>query len=353
MKYGKLTTKEAAKYATITFLILSLMIAIVLYFGRSAFIPSGEKPHFERDFNFWAAVIGILGTYLYLFVLFAVNLKILESRTKDRKKIIIAVVATFATAILFNFITSLLMYTVADVDHIPPNARLGPLIKDFVFAVIVFSFSFIIYLSSQKQKIIFEYEAMKAENARSRFEALKNQLDPHFLFNTFNTLDSLIDEEPERARNYLQQLSSVFRYVISNKESTTLENELKFARSYIELMQLRYENSLVFEFNIDEQYLNYEIVSLSIQTLIENTIKHNVLSAETPLVVTISVGPDPIVTVTNVIRPKKRPQSGSGIGLSNLSERFRLKLQKEIIISDADGLFSVVLPLQSPKDQVS
>jgi two-component system, LytTR family, sensor kinase len=353
MKNVKLSYKEAAKYATITFLIVSLMVAIIFYFGHSAFIPSGKRPHFERDFNLWAAVVGIVGTYLYLFVLFALNLQILKSRIKERRKIIIAIFATVVTVVLFNYTISLFMQAVVNFNNIPPSARIGPLIKDFVLAIIVLSFSLIIHLSSQKQKMVLEFEAMKAENARSRFEALKNQLDPHFLFNSFNTLDSLIVDEPEKARNYLQQLSSVFRYVIANKESTTLENELKFARSYNDLMQLRYENSLIFEFNIDEQYLRYEIVPLSIQTLIENAIKHNVISSEPPFVIRITVGPDPVVIVSNEIRPKKTPQAGSGIGLSNLTERFRLKLQKEIEISDTDGLFSVILPLQSPKDYVS
>ncbi|MBK8805631.1 MAG: histidine kinase [Bacteroidales bacterium] len=299
MKNIHFTYKEAAKYATITFLIVTIMLGIFFYFGHSAFVPTEKRPPFIKDFNSWAFVIGILGTYLYLFVQFAINLKILERKTTERRKIVIAVVASIATVFLFNYITSLLMQTVVNVDNIPPSARIGPLIKDFVLAIIAFSFSLIIYLSSQKQKMILEFEAMKAENARSRFEALKNQLDPHFLFNTFNTLDSLIQEEPDRARNYLQQLSSVFRYVISNKESTTLENELKFARSYNELMQLRYENSLVFDFNIDENYLRYEIMPLSIQTLIENAIKHNVISTESPLVISITVGPDPLVIVFN------------------------------------------------------
>jgi sensor histidine kinase YesM len=353
MKNKKLSYKDAAKYATILFVLMSLMVWILMYFGSSAFIPTEERPHFDRDFNRWVPVVGAIETYLYLFALFTLNFKILESKIQKRWKIMIVIIAAVATALVFYFIMSLFMHTVVNVDNIPSNARIGPLIKNLFFAALVFFLSLIIYLSSQKQQMELEYEAIKTENARSRFEALKNQLDPHFLFNTFNTLDSLIQEEPEKAHNYLQQLSSVFRYVISNKESSTLENELKFARSYIELMQLRYENSLVFEFNIDEQYLDYEIVPLSIQTLIENAIKHNVISSKPPFVISITVGPGAVVTISNEIRPKKTSQAGSGIGLSNLTERFRLKLQKEIIISDADGVFSVILPLYVPKDNIS
>lgn len=325
-----------------------------MYFGSSAFIPSGERPRFEKDIHRWAPVFGAIELYLYLFVLFAFNFKILDSKIEGRRKIIIAILGTIATALIFFSITFILMHFFVKLNDLSSDApRIGPLIKNLFLAAIVFFISLIIYLSSLKQKMILEFEAMKAENARSRFEALKNQLDPHFLFNTFNTLDSLIEEDTEKARDYLQQLSSVFRYVISNKEYTTLENELKFVHSYNDLMQLRYENSLVFEFNIDEQYLGYGIVPLSIQTLIENAIKHNVVSAEQPFVIRIVVGPDPVVTVSNEIRPKKNLQSGSGIGLSNLTERFRLKLQKEIEISDKDGIFTVILPLNPPKDNIS
>ena len=353
MKNVKLSYKEAAKYATIIFILVSLMVWILMYFGRSAFIPSGERPHFDRDFNKWVPICATIGTYFFIFALFVVNFKVYGSKIKGRKKTIIAIIATVITAILFDSIMSLLMETLAPVDNLPPDGRLGSLIKDFVFAIIVFFLSLIIYLSSQKQQMVLEYEVMKAENASSRFEALKNQLDPHFLFNTFNTLDSLISEDAEKAQNYLHQLSSIFRYVIPNKEITTLEEELKFSRNYTELMQLRYENSLVVEFNINEQYLSYEIVPLSIQLLIENAIKHNVLTLESPLVIRIVVGHVPLVIVSNEIRPKKTTQAGSGIGLSNLKERFRLKLQKEIIISDSNNVFSVTLPIHSPKDNIS
>lgn len=347
MKNLKLTYKDAAKFAAIFFLVVSLLVGIVLYYGHSAFVPSENRVHHERDFNLWATIIVIIGTYIYLFILFALNFKILESKIKERKKILIAITSSIAFVFIFNAVVSILILFLVNTNDIPPGSRIGPLIKDFVFAIGVLFLSLIVYLSSQKQRLALQYEALKAENERSRFEALKNQLDPHFLFNTFNSLDSLIEEDTAMARNYLQQLSSVFRYVLSNKDSTTLENELKFTLSYIELMQLRYEKSLLFEFSIDERYLSYEIAPLSIQTLIENAIKHNVISMDAPLVIKIVVGPEPSVSVLNDIKPKKTTQIGSGIGLSNLAERFRLKFQKEIEISNTNGIFTVSLPLNN------
>ncbi len=353
MKKAKLTYIDAAKVASIIFLVISLLVGIVLYFGHSAFVPSVERPHFEEVFNIWATGFIILGSYIYLFVLFVVNFKVFESEIKERKKILIAIICSLVTALIYNSIITLLVQLVVDVKDIPPGGRIGPLIKDIVFATGALFLSLIIYLSSQKQRLALKYEALQAENERSRFEALKNQLDPHFLFNTFNSLDSLIDEDPVMARNYLQQLSSVFRYVLSTKEVTTLDNELKFTYSYINLMQFRYENSLEFEFSIDDRFLDCEIVPLSIQTLIENAIKHNVISAEEPLVIQIVVNSAPSVIVSNVIKPKISPQIGNGIGLSNLSERFKLKYQKEIEISNAEGRFVVVLPLFCQKQTSS
>lgn len=353
MKNIKLSYKEAAKYAAGIIVLITLIFWMLMYFGSSAFLPIEEKPHFDRNFNSWVPLVGALETYIYLFILFVINFKILQSKIKERRKIFIAIIVTFATALFLNFIKILFMQAVVNLDRVPPGVRVGPLIKDLTFAAIVLFFSFFVYLSSQKQQIVLEFEAMKAENARSRLEALKNQLDPHFLFNSFNTLDALIQEEPEKARSYLQQLSSIFRYVMLNKEVTTLDDELKFSCSYTELVQLRYENSLVVEFNVDEKYLCFEIVPLSIQVLIENAIKHNVIISDSPFVINITIGPNPVVIVSNDIRPKKTPIAGSGIGLSNLSERFRLKLQKEISISDKGGVFVVVLPLKSPDQNIS
>lgn len=348
----KLTYKDAAKYATGVFVVVFLTLGLLMSFGSSAFFPSEERPNFERNFSIWHPIIGAVFTYLYLFFLFSINFKIFQSKLTERKKIFFIFIAAIAVALFFNTMMTFSIQAFGNTAILSHEARIGSMIKDLGFAVFVFIFSFIIYLSFQKQQMVLKYEVLKAENARSRFEALKNQLDPHFLFNTFNTLDSLIDEEPEKARNYLQQLSSIFRYVIPNKELTTLEEELNFSRSYTKLMQIRYENNLVVEFDIDKQYLVYEIVPLSIQLLIENAIKHNVISSEKDFVIRITVGPEPQVTVSNRIIPKKTPYVSDRVGLINLTERFRLTLQKEIEITDKNGIFAVTLPLQTPKKAI-
>lgn len=351
MKSNKLSYKAAAIYAAAIYVVIFLLAGVILYFGKSAFIPGEEMARPDWDFNPWFPVLGFVTSYLYLFLLFALNFKILESDIRSRKKSIIAVLATLGAALILNTGFLGIQSALLDIDFWNSHARGGALARDLILAVITIFTSQIAYLSNKKQQIALEYESMKAENAQSRFEALKNQLDPHFLFNTFNTLDSLIGEDTAKARDYLHQLSSVFRYVMPNRDITTLAEELDFTRNYSTLMQLRYEQGLIFEFNIDERYMNYEIVPLSIQTLVENAIKHNVVSLDEPLVVRISTGSDNTVTVSNVVQPKKTPEQGGGIGLSNLAERFRLKIQKDISISNSDGVFSVSLPLRKPDDK--
>lgn len=344
-----LSYKAAAIYAAYIYLLIFLIVAIVAFFGRSVFIPTEEEiPHTDLEFSPWMPIAALLWIYFYLFMLFVINFKILESRMQGKWKTLFAILATLATTIVLNYLFFTLSQFVLDIEVEDPRVWIGNLVRDLFFAIIVIVSSQIIYLTVKRQKEALEYETMKAENARSRFEALKNQLDPHFLFNTFNTLDSLIKEDTNKAHEYLHQLSAVFRYVMPNVDMTSLREELKFTHDYNALMEIRYEDSLVFDFKIDERYLEYKIVPLSVQTLVENAIKHNVLSEDQPLVITISTGQDDTITVCNPIQKKKTPDASGGIGLSNLAERFRLKFQKEIEISNTNGLFAVSLPLIPP-----
>lgn len=355
MKNQKLSYKAAATYALTICVMIFLIVGVIAFFGRAAFVPTDPAP-FEHarpewDEAIWMVIIGFLTIYVYLFLLFTLNFKILESNIPGKWKTVSAILATLIAAFIQNTIVFHIQIILMDIEPVDPRMWAGNLAKDVVFAAIVIFSSQIAYLSSKKQQMALEYETMKAENARSRFEALKNQLNPHFLFNTFNTLDSLIQEDTGKARDYLHQLSSVFRYVMPNKELTTLEEELKFTGSYSSLMQLRYEDGLIFDFDIDERLLKYEIVPLSIQTLVENAIKHNIISTEQPLTIRVATGNDNTVTVSNPVQPKKTPESGAGIGLSNLNERFRLKFQKDITITNIDNTFTVILPLRAPESK--
>jgi len=221
----------------------------------------------------------------------------------------------------------------------------GGMLRDFTIAAVVTLSSLLMYIAEKQQKIALENERLQAEYMKTRFMALRNQVDPHFLFNSLNTLSSLIKTNSRRAEDYLQQLSCVFRYALQNKEVVTLEEELTFTRAYSGMMQIRYEDSLKFEYRIDEKYFACSLIPISLQTLVENAIKHNVVSKRQPLTITVETTDHYTVRVSNPIRSKKEADIGEGIGLMNLSERYRLLWDREISIRCSDDIFEVEIPL--------
>jgi LytS/YehU family sensor histidine kinase len=164
------------------------------------------------------------------------------------------------------------------------------------------------------------------------------------LFNSLNTLDGLIGYDDEKAHNYLQNLSSIFRYTIQNKEITTLKDELHFVESYACLMKIRYGNNLKIQYTVDEKYNNFHIMPISLQLLIENAIKHNVINDKHPLTILIETTENDTIKVSNTIQPKINAEAGEGVGLANLTERYNLLFGKEILITQ-NGVFGVEIPL--------
>jgi len=210
--------------------------------------------------------------------------------------------------------------------------------------VIVFVSTAAISTFIRNQRTEVENQRLVAENIRNRYEALKNQLDPHFLFNSLNTLDGLIGYDDDKARQYLQNLSSTFRYAIQNKTVATLKEELKFAECYEYLMKIRYGDSLNIQYAVDEKYSLYCILPLSLQTLIENAVKHNVVNDRHPLTIRLETTENDTIKISNAIRPKIDSAAGEGVGLSNLVERYRLLFGMEVAISKTD-FFTVEIPL--------
>jgi LytS/YehU family sensor histidine kinase len=194
------------------------------------------------------------------------------------------------------------------------------------------------------RQVLLENQQLIAENMRNRYEALKNQLNPHFLFNTLNTLDGLIGFDDEKAHNYLQNLSSSFRYTIQNKEITTLKEELDFVKSYTYLMKIRYGENLTIQYAVDEKYNNFQIMPISLQLLIENAIKHNVINDKHPLTIFVETTENDSIKVSNTIQPKINAEAGEGVGLANLVERYNLLFGKDVVITQ-NGVWGVEIPL--------
>jgi LytS/YehU family sensor histidine kinase len=263
-------------------------------------------------------------------------------RTKVR--LFFQIVCSILVAIILSYLFSQILQNLSVFGINKPFIP-GNIIRDVCIALFVMLISQLIFLSRKQQQTELENRTLIAENMRTRYEALKNQVDPHFLFNSLNTLNSLIKIDADKAQQYVQQLSYVFRYTLQNKEIISLEEELKFTKAYCHLMQIRYGDSLRFEYRIDPRFHSYSIIPLSLQTLVENAIKHNVVSAKQPLTISFVTGDHGTVSVSNPIQLKKESESGEGIGLVNLSERYRLMWQQGIAITQNDGIFRVEIVL--------
>jgi len=349
MKRNSFSTKSVLYISLLFSLGITLMFFIMYFFGKDTFMPpdSPLPPHHHRhEENFQHILFNFIGNFILLFVLFWFNQKIIYSELK--RKILWIVLGSILITIIINLSVLFLRMEFFDI-RIPPNrAIMGRMGSDIFLMLIVIFISQIIYLSRKKQEMELKNQELIAENVQSRYESLKNQLDPHFLFNTLSSLNSMIAIDQAKAQDYVLQLSSVFRYTLQNKEIVSLRDELKFTEDYCNLMQIRYGDNFEFIFKIDPSSLESLVVPLSIQTLVENAIKHNVISNKKVFTITIETINNKAVRVTNPVRKKLNTEEGEGIGLANLTERYRLKWGKEIMVVRKNDQFEVTIPLISP-----
>jgi sensor histidine kinase YesM len=221
------------------------------------------------------------------------------------------------------------------------------IMRGFIITIIAFFFCRFLIETKRKNEILLENEQLKHENVLNQLNSLKSQLNPHFLFNSLNTLSWLINEDKERSQLYLQKLSQVLRYSLSMQEQSlvSLNEELALMDSYIFLLQMRFNDNLKIIKDIHDAD-KFKIPPHSLQLLIENAIKHNIISSNMPLTICITVNSIArSISISNSIKLKAH-SSGTGIGLINLSERFKILIGKDIEISQ-NSEFTVILPLIS------
>ncbi len=207
-----------------------------------------------------------------------------------------------------------------------------------------------IYLLNRYREVQVEREQLLREKVQTELEALRSQVNPHFLFNSLNTLADLISEDPVRAEQYVQELSKVYRYIleIQSRELIPMQEELDFLHSYIYLLRTRFGDKLQVRFAIPESLYHRHIVPLSLQLLFENAIKHNVISAARPLLIEVYSENGTDLVVRNNLQPRQQPDSTSENstkkGLANLRNRYRLLCNRAVETASLTGNFTVVVP---------
>ncbi|MBL7924127.1 MAG: histidine kinase [Bacteroidia bacterium] len=227
--------------------------------------------------------------------------------------------------------------------------------QDFVYNLIIVEF-FVFLISGIYEAIFYfarwrysvmEAEELKKANLQSQFESLKNQVSPHFLFNSLNTLSSLIEENPETAVRFVNQLSKVYRYLLQSneKELTTIKDELEFLEAYLFLLKTRFGEGLHMDISLPESHLCSWIPPLTLQILVENAVKHNVVSSTRPLHIEIRSCTEDTICVINNVQKKTINVASNGMGLANIKAKYKLLNRPPIRIEDGPAAFTITLPI--------
>ncbi len=203
-----------------------------------------------------------------------------------------------------------------------------------------------IYYFGQYRAALLETQQLKQENVLSQLESLKNQVNPHFLFNSLNTLTAIIPENPDLAVQFVHKLSKVYRYIleITDMPTVSLREEIVALKAYLFLLQIRFGNNLAVRIELAEARLEDHVVPLALQMLVDNAVKHNVISTQKPLWIEIALKDDTL-TVRNNLQPKNSSQESTGVGLPNIRNRYQLLVGKPTDVIVTARTFTVSLPV--------
>jgi sensor histidine kinase YesM len=261
------------------------------------------------------------------------------------------IVVQTATSLLYTVVAATILSFLLSITFIECDFTQANVLKDIVTSIIptlmVTSVYESVYFFGQWKQHIQRSEALARENIQSQLEVLKSQIDPHFLFNSLNTLAALIDDNNAPAQTYLEQLSDVYRYVLLSKDknTVTLEEELKFVESYIYLIKARFRENVKIDNQVSAQYHKYMVPPLTLQMLVENAIKHNVISKEKPLTIRLFSETDQYLSIENNIQEKTTFEKSTKVGLQNIINRYNFLTQRKIEIFSNKHTFSVKIPL--------
>lgn len=343
------------KSVLITTLIMSLLLAAVIltssvfYYG----LLTPERTLKTGELLSYRTIVSLIVSVFYFYILLSVQLWTINRYSIQQYQLWLILLGLLGGMLLLSVkITEMQQRWFS--NGLPLQMNMTVLyVKDVVIVFLTFLFSMTIFLMKQNHNKVVEVQDLEIENLQNRYTALKSQTDPHFLFNSLNTLNGLIGEDDQRAREYVQQLAQVFRHSMRNKMVVHLSEELDFAHSYLYLMCIRYFDCINVNFDIDPQYLDYYIIPSALQILLENAIKHNVATLKNPLSIDIRTTKDAIEVVNKLQRRELHTvDTSSGVGLENLMEQYRLIFNKDISIVATECDFMVSLPLVSSLSQL-
>lgn len=329
---------------------------IGLFLGLLFTFQSWYFNEIENNFIvfFYRFISNFLISTLITFSIFTVNsltVVFLEKKLPWKKFIVKRIIieffvtnlfATIIITIIFTFLYSFLKPEWDFRKYIFYNILSSIIINTIIVSIYEAGFLF----NKWKESFI-KNEVLMKENIMSQYETLKNQVNPHFLFNSFNVLTTLIEENPKSAVVFVSKLSDFFRDILKYRqlEVITLKEELDLIQNYYFLQKGRYGDNLTLLVDIPNSFLNSCVPPLSLQMLLENAIKHNVVSREKPLKIEISTSKDEYIIIKNNLQKKFCDESSNKIGLQNITNRYKFLSEKKVEIIVSSINFIVALPI--------
>lgn len=338
------------KYLKHVFKGIGLGIAIFIVLIAIQYM-SGDTIRFER-----ATLMRFAFTLLYSLTLYFANAlvfmfldRVYEKNRFQKRRLVVGFFLSFGITLFGIFILRLVEEVF--LNHLTYEQFISqekP--ANYVFAIFIFFlvniFIHALHFYKAYQESQVKEQKIIAGNASAKFESLKNQIDPHFLFNSLNVLSSLIEENPDNAQRFTTSLSKVYRYVLEqkDKELISVEDELAFAKTYMNLLKMRFENSLFYQMPDVVMNPDAKVVPLSLQLLLENTVKHNVVSEQRPLHIRIKIEGDYLV-IENDLQKKEVFQDRQGVGLQNIVDRYAIITNRKVHVEHSAKIFAVKIPI--------
>lgn len=340
--------KEFPRALAISFVIFLVLLFIEFLYGGMKSNTPYQLGH-AIGMRFFYCITYSLTLYFVNAILYVKLDDVFIHQEYSLKRIIIGFFASFFLSIIVIFLLRIFEDVVVEkesfrnfLDGENPTNYIVAVIITFIVLLGIHAFHF--YKALQEKKV--KEQKIIAGTASAKFESLKNQIDPHFLFNSLNVLSSLIEENPENAQRFTTSLSKIYRYVLEqkDKELVSVEEELAFAKTYMNLLKMRFENSLFYELPSTIPNPEAKVVPLSLQLLLENTVKHNVVSEQRPLHIRIYVDGD-YLAIQNDFQKKEILQDRRGVGLQNIINRYGIITNRKVLIEQNEQTFTVKIPI--------
>lgn len=302
----------------------------------------------ERHFNPFEAVVNAVITFLFALFIWYYNILTLPaytSRDVANGFSVMRLIRSLAVGMVVMFVLACVQQVLISYLSFGPVALMIG-IRGILINLTFYMFLHLLYQSYQNQEVGIELERTKADNLGAQYELLKQQVNPHFLFNSLNTLKYMVESNDKHTVDFILKLSDFYRYTLESRklDLIRLSEELDILNAYVFLLKARFEDGIDLSITVNEAHHASLIPPFTLQLLVENCIKHNVVSLEHPLQIRIYSGGEYIV-VENRVQLKRTPESSMGMGLENINQRYIHLLDKKIEIRASETLFTIKLPV--------